>query len=264
MPTIKILTVTDLHRVRVLYEQLGKAVASHRPDIVAFVGDFLDLGGDNSDQFSTAECAEFISKLPCAEIVFTRGNHEDANWREFFVAWQQTGRVLNALHRAAFRHGPLVMVGFPCLLGNETAFATVPGEEDDPADYSADYEAWLPDVLRPWGEAARTLWLMHEPPAGSPLTRLTGVLAGNPEWVTAIEHNSPWLTISGHDHVTPRKSKRWHHRIAQTVCVNAGQSDSGPLHYCLIQAEFAKATPSLPVRMQVRAWPYGVSVELPM
>ena len=108
-------------------------------------------------------------------------------------------------------------------------------------------------MIRPWGAAARTLWLMHEPPAGWSLTRLTGVLAGNPEWVTAIEQYSPGLTISGHDHATPRKSKRWHHRIEPTVCVNAGQSDTGPLHYGVIQAEFANSTQSLPARMQVRA-----------
>ena len=48
--TIKILTVTDLHRVRALYEQLARAVESHQPDIVALVGDFLDAGGDHPDQ----------------------------------------------------------------------------------------------------------------------------------------------------------------------------------------------------------------------
>lgn len=90
-----------------------------------------------------------------------------------------------------------------------------------------------------------------------------GVRAANSEWVTAIAQYSPWLTISGHDHVTPRKSKRWHHRIGLTVCINAGQSDTGPLHYCVIEAEFAKTAPSLVVRMQVRAWPYSETLSLP-
>ena len=42
-----------------------------------------------------------------------------------------------------------------------------------------------------------------------------------------------------------------------------GSPTPGPLHYCVIEAEFEIPTPSLPVRMQVRAWPYAESVELP-
>ena len=43
---------------------------------------------------------------------FTLGNHEGDNWWEFFTAWQQTGRKLNALNASTFVHGPLVIVGF--------------------------------------------------------------------------------------------------------------------------------------------------------
>lgn len=262
--TFKILTVTDLHRVRVLYEQLARAVESHQPDIVALVGDFLDAGGDHPDQFTTAECAAFIGRLPCKEVVFVRGNHEDSNWGEFFIAWLATGRPLHALHRSVFVHGPLVIVGFPCLMGDETAFVELltSGEGGD-HDCEADSLDWLPKALLPHGAASRTLWLMHEPPTGTPLTKAGSVVEGNPEWLTAIERYSPWLTISGHDHVTPRKSKRWHHRIGRTVCVNAGQTDSGPLHYCLITAAFASDQPTLPRRMTVQVRPGGETIELP-
>ena len=98
--TVKVLTVTDLHRVRSLYELLGKAVASQQPDIVALVGDFLDAGGEHADQFSTAECAAFLGSLACKEVVFVRGNHEDSNWWEFLAAWPATGRPLHALDRS--------------------------------------------------------------------------------------------------------------------------------------------------------------------
>ena len=211
---IKILTVTDLHRVRVLYEQLARAVESHQPDIVALVGDFLDAGGEHADQFSTAECAAFLSRLACKEVVFVRGNHEDSNWWEFLAAWQATGRPLHALHGSTFVHGPLVIVGFPCLMGDETAFVESLHDGHAPAPHlDSDPAVWLPKVLLPHGPAARTLWLMHEPPAGTPLSKAGSVVEGNQEWVTAIEQYSPWLTISGHDHVTPRKTKRWHHRL---------------------------------------------------
>ncbi len=264
MPTIKVLTVTDLHRVRSLYELLGKAVASHQPDIVALVGDFLDAGGEHADQFSTTECAAILGRLACKEVVFVRGNHEDSNWWEFLAAWQATGRPLHALHCSVFVHGPLVMVGFPCLMGDETAFVESLGSgEVRREDCGEDPLAWLPKVLLPHGAASRTLWLMHEPPAGTPLSKAGSVVGGNQEWVTAIEQYSPWLTISGHDHVTPRKSKRWHHRIGRTVSVNAGQTDFGPLHYCVITAEFASDRPTLPRRMTIQVQPGGETVKLP-
>ena len=262
--TVKVLTVTDLHRVRALYELLEKAVASHQPDIVALVGDFLDAGGEHADQFSTAECAAFLGRLACKEVVFVRGNHENNNWWEFHAAWQMTGRPLHALHGSVFVQGPLVIVGFPCLMGDETAFVeSIQGTERAAQHHEAAPLSWLPKTLRLHGSASRTLWLMHEPPAGTPLTKEGSAVEGNPEWVAAIEQYAPWLTISGHDHVTPRKSKRWHHRLGRTECVNAGQSDTGPLHYCVIEAEFPKTAPSLPVRVRVRAWPYGESLELP-
>jgi hypothetical protein len=86
---------------------------------------------------------------------------------------------------------------------------------------------------------------------------------GNPEWVSAIKRFSPWLVIAGHDHLTPVRSGRWYHRIGQTTCVNVGQTDKGPLHYCLVEAEFASAEPSLPNWMQATAFPWEETITLP-
>jgi Icc-related predicted phosphoesterase len=80
----------------------------------------------------------------------------------------------------------------------------------------------------------------------------------------AIERFSPWLTVSGHDHDSPRINKRWYHQIGQTICVNAGQTDAGPLHYCVIEAEFAKPRPGLPTSMKVTAYPWKESLVLPI
>lgn len=263
--TIKVLTVTDLHQVRSLYELLGKSVASHQPDIVALVGDVLDGLGGHAGQLGTAECAAFLGRLPCKEVVFVRGNHEDSNWWEFLAAWQVTGRPLHALDRSVFVHGPLVIVGFPCLMGDETAFVeSLSTGEDRRERYDEDLLAWLPKALLPHGAAARTLWLMHEPPAGTPLSKAGSVVGGNPKWTSAIERYSPWLTVSGHDHVTPRRSGRWHCRVGRTICVNAGQTDSEPLHYCVITAEFTSAKPALPRRLTVQMHPRGEVFELPL
>ena len=119
---IKILTATDLHRGKRLYDELAHSVAAHNPDVVALVGDFLDALETIPEQYSTPDAAEVLNRLPCQEIVFVRGNHEDFDWWEFSDTWAKTGRKLTALHGEVFLHGPLAMVGFPCGLGDETAY----------------------------------------------------------------------------------------------------------------------------------------------
>ena len=252
-----LLTVTDLHRSGALLEALSEAVVQRKPDIVALVGDFLHAFADNEGRVTVEECAGMLSKLPCAEILFVRGNHEDEAWWVFAEAWNKSGRLLHALHGEVFTRGPLTIVGFPCHMGDETAF--ICGREP----FAIDPDEWLPEVILPAGRAARTLWLMHEPPAGTPLSRRGSLVEGNPEWVQAIKRFSPWLTISGHDHLTPIQSRHWHHRIGQSTCVNVGQTDNGPLHYCLVESEFESASPSLPTRMEVTAYPWQETLSLP-
>ena len=252
-----VLTVADLHRSTALLEALREAVVEHKPDIVALVGDFLHGFDDNRFRVSVLGCAKLLSQLRCPEIVFVRGNHEDDAWFLFAEAWKALGRPLHALHGEVFTQGSMMLLGFPCSMGDEHAFLA------NRAPLPIESEGWLPGVMLSAGPAARTLWLMHEPPAGTPLSRPGSVVEGNPEWVQAIKRFSPWLTISGHDHLTPIQSGRWHHRIGQTTCVNVGQTDNGPLHYCIVEAEFESASPSLPMRMEVTAYPWQETVSLP-
>ena len=256
-PTLKILTASDLHRSVTLLAALRDAVIQLQPNLVALVGDFLHGFDDDNGRVTAARCAHIISTLPVEEVVLVRGNHEDDAWRDFVEAWNTSGRPLHALHGEVFTHGPMTIVGFPCLMGDEIAFIG----ERPPLPIESD--EWLPEVILPAGRAARTLWLMHEPPAGTPLSAAGSVVEGNPDWVTAIERFSPWLTISGHDHITPIRSGHWHHRIGRSTCVNVGQTDKGPLHFCLVEAEFDGGAPNLPIRMQVTAYPWGETVALP-
>ena len=252
-----VLTVADLHRNGALLEALEKVIAGHRPAVVALVGDFLDAGEDHEGRVTTRVCAQLLARLPCAAIVFVRGNHEEVEWSEFAKHWETQGRAVPALHGEAFHHGPMTFVGFPCFMGDESAF---PG---DPPPLPTGSDEWLPEVMRSEGRASRTLWLMHEPPADTPLTESESPVEGNPERVQAIGRFSPWLTASGHDHGTPIKTHRWYDRIGQTTCVNVGQTENGPLHYCLIEAEFQDAARSLPIRMQVTAYPWKETIALP-
>jgi metallophosphoesterase superfamily enzyme len=74
---VRILTVADLHQSEKLYGLLGEAVLTHQPDLVVLVGDFLDATGDDAGKLPIPECARFLSNLPCKEVLFIRGNHEN-------------------------------------------------------------------------------------------------------------------------------------------------------------------------------------------
>jgi Icc-related predicted phosphoesterase len=246
---LTILTATDLHALKSLYRDLAGAVAIHKPDLVALPGDFLNASDSIKGRLTSGQCALALSQLPCPEIVFVRGNHEDENWIDFARAWRGTGKPLHALNGEVFIHGPLALVGFPCFLGDETPF--LDSREPLPANPSD----WLAPLARSTGPAFRTLWLMHEPPAWTPLSEPDGPLAGVPEWTEAIERFAPFVTISGHDHHSPSANGRWHHRIGPTLCVNVGQPDPATLHYSVIQAQFPSGTLSLASRLSVTAYP---------
>src|SRR5437667_7039181 len=132
MTTIRILTVTDLHQVGVLYHGLEKAGQRHKPHVVAVVGDAIDASDDRYCDLSKADCAGKLASLPCDEVVFVRGNHEADGWLAFADAWRSTTRSFHALNGEAFVYGPLVMVGFPCALGGEIWY--LEGRESVPLD----------------------------------------------------------------------------------------------------------------------------------
>jgi hypothetical protein len=121
MKTIRVLTATDLHQLKWVYQALERAVAEQKPDILVLVGDFLDGGIPRSSHYSPRECASLLSALPC-EVVFVRGNHEGDNWEPFVDRWLELGRALYIPHGEAVAFGALVLVGFPCAFAQEEYF----------------------------------------------------------------------------------------------------------------------------------------------
>lgn len=255
--TLRLLTVTDIHRHAGLYQELVEAVRIHRPHVVAFVGDFLHGTADNSGRLTPRQCAEILAGLPCREVVFVRGNHEDHHWSTFADTWRRVSRRgLFPLHGEGFAYEAMTLLGFPCFLGMEDAF--LDGRDPLPRDP----EAWLPSVFEIWGDAARGIWLMHEPLAGTRLSEPDTPVEGNPEWTEAIRRHQPMLTISGHDHLSPIRNRCWAEKTGNSWSVNVGQTHGGPLHYCLIDAEYRWPKPSLPRHLLVRAFPWNETLEI--
>lgn len=169
---MRVVSVTDLHQFKWAYQALDEAIREHQPNILVLVGDFLHGGIPRSQHYSAIECADRLAALPC-EIVFVRGNHEMENWEPFARQWLKTGRALHIAHGEAIAFGPLVLIGFPCTFGNEEHFLMGRPET------SYEVDQWMPKILEKYGRAARTLWLLHEPPADTRLQVQTNRCAGN-------------------------------------------------------------------------------------
>lgn len=246
MPATRILTVADVHQHRALLAELAGAAARVRPDAVAFVGDLLDSNGSGTGVAGWEECAELVANLATPELIFVRGNHEEDNWPGFAALLRGKGRRLATLHGDCHQVGATGLLGFPCLEGYEYPFL------ESRAALAADPMEWLSGVLDEHGAAARTIWLMHEPPAG---TGLSTTITGNIEWATAVRRFQPRLVVSGHDHQTPLRTRRWHAKLGRTVCVNTGQARKPPLRYAVIECSEAGE----PERIEVPAsGPTGV------
>jgi Icc-related predicted phosphoesterase len=263
---VRLLTVADIHQSKVHYRALAQAVAAHKPDAVAIVGDALyALGEPDKSQFTVSECAKILADLPVEHLLFVRGNHEDSNWSEFVAAWPHQTRALTALYGTACSIGPLVVVGFPCMTGDEFSWCAhlsaksntmelCPAQSRDPLP--VDTDDWLPRLLRKTGPAGRTLWLMHESPVGLPLAKPEAL---NSQWTTAVEQYSPRLVLFGHDHESPIENGKWHTRCGTTLCVNVGQGEND-FHYGLIDFEFTGSASSLPSKIKVQAFPWGKEI----
>jgi Icc-related predicted phosphoesterase len=245
---VRLLTVSDLHQRRDLYALLASAVQEHRPDIVAIIGDFLDVPGTGGDQIPVPACARALADLETPEIVLVRGNHETSNFIEFAESFSTSGRAMVALHGEAHSRGPLVIIGFPCLLGDDFGFTL------DKSPIPPHPSVWLPRLMKARGPACRAIWLAHEP--------VTGIF-GSSELREMVDRFQPMLVVHGHDHQSPIRSGRWHQRIGQTEIVNVGQSDEATLCYTVIDAEFHSSRAGLPRRMTVTGFPWKQALELP-
>ncbi len=260
MRTVRVLAVSDLWQNRRQLEELRAAVTHHRPDCVAFVGDILAPKA-GVEHASLSETARQLALLPAEHLVFLRGENERENWLEFRHCWPHADRPLVALHGTAHAVGPLVIVGFPCRLGSDASWRrALPKQGNvvllDPFQSGRKRlprtSAWLPQLLEQWGQAGRSLWLMHEPPVKA----LANDSTYNPVWGRAVQKHRPLLVVSGHDRHAPVIHRKWLSQIGASYCVNPGQG-LPQLSYSVAEFSFESDEPSLATTMLVEVFPWG-------
>jgi hypothetical protein len=216
------------------YDNLELAVKEHKPDVVACVGDFLCCSDPPrpGKRVTVAEAAQRLGQLP-VPTVFTRGNHEDANWYTFIKHWPHDLKPLVCLHAAAESFGPLRLIGFPCTMGDDFHWLTtlpVEGNIIRP-DYHLQtqhrktpgfkHNKWLKPLVKDQ-PSGRMCWLSHIPTAALPIAHPDN---HNPWFGDLVTHYQPKLVISGHDHGTPLRNNTWYVKDGDTVCVNTGQGN---------------------------------------
>ncbi|MEQ1750135.1 MAG: metallophosphoesterase, partial [Prosthecobacter sp.] len=221
-----------LHQRAVLYESLAKLCDEVKPDALILGGDFLHGTGllpyGKTRQLTPTLCAMALGPIS-VPVLFVRGNHEDENWFEFRAAWKSLHPTAPLRLNGSFAEiGNIGVIGFPCAMGQEEAFS-----EGEPLG-GEHYGYWLPTLLNDHGDAARQLWVMHEPPTGTRLSAAGSVVEGHAWWRDAIEEHQPKLVVCGHDHSTPIKNGIWQEHIGRTTVINVGQNMDGPLHAALV------------------------------
>lgn len=230
------MTVSDLHLHPGLYHQLELAVAEHKPDVVALVGDFLDGRFPPPAGLLSPETAGgMLSSLPC-QVVCVRGNHDDSEMPDFVTGWNPNRPPLLALHAEVAVVCGIPITGFPCWLGDETFYTRVALQRASRkrGDMSGGIFARLAALIN-WEHPAltRSLWLMHE----APVTGIASRIAVCDDWRYLIESRQPDVVVCGHDHSTPFVTGIWNVRHGHTWIINTGQAHSpeSPLRYCLLE-----------------------------
>ncbi len=259
MTTVRVLTVSDLHQLHELYAQLRRVVESHRPDVVAVVGDFLEAVVQDDGCLSVKTAATQLASLPVQHLVFARGNHEDEEWPQFVSAWPHDKKPLVALHGTTYQAGPLTLIGFPCRTGFDghwrrslpaTGNVVMPGAQPHRKALPWKTRKWLEPLLASTGNAGLSLWLMHEPPMGTPIARMDSVCMA---WAREVWRHRPLLVVAGHDHLTPLQSNMWKGWLGATCCLNVGQTRD-VLKYAVLDYYFESDKPSRAIGVVAEAF----------
>lgn len=258
----RLLITNDLHQRPGKWEALVDAVEREAPAFVLIAGDILpkDRGIARQREFFPLlrSMLETIRQDVGARVLLQLGN-DDGHFLEPLVDELAAGDLCVNLNQRVYRESDLVFCGmnkvrdYPfgykhyCVPDGD--WVTDPVQFCTPAITFDDNgrEVEIPDLsryllnkpcieqnlesvkaqLQP-GEMARSVWMVHQPPAGLGMDICSGGRreVGSPTLTRFIEENQPLLGCSGHIHESPHQlGGQWMAMVGRTLWLQPGQVD---------------------------------------
>jgi len=262
MADMKILYTADLHGNPAFYRKLLALATRKKAGAVIVGGDLLPKTGEyktlisEQQQFITGTLhpllLAFRDSNPAVDVLLMMGNDDFSINMHLLEDMEEEG-LLKLLH---MRVHPLAeglsIAGYGCV--RPTPFSCKDWERYDdqqkilqPGPYKPvvstldgladiDEQEWFDshamieedlEQLAQMSDPKRTVYVLHDPPYGTSLDMLySGQHIGSMAVRRFIERYQPPLILSGHIHEAPRVSGKITDRIADTVCVNPGQTEA--------------------------------------
>lgn len=272
MPSIKILSTSDVHQSKKKWQKLADACKQEKPDIVLISGDliyreYIEKCSLFFEHYIVPFCTEM--KETCKEIIFIMGNDDPKEYEPYFMKennlWKCIDNKVIYLDTEGVRD--IAFCGIPQVLDypftykdwiiredeNESRYDI--NQKGNPTTYKYGYFRpmqvdWRTEILkRPTfkdkfnelipkiKDIKKSIWLIHCPPFGCGLDMCESKLVVGSKSVTKfILENQPLLTVHGHIHESPEHTEKWHLQMIDTWVVQGGQV-GGNLHYVMIELE---------------------------
>lgn len=261
---MKFIALADIHQSEEKWKQLAEAVRNHKPDFTLVAGDLLPKENGILGQLTympyLKDCAKVI-KDAGSELVIIPGNDDNQLATPELEEGDKKG-LWHYLPDRTRQIGGLTFCGCPWIRDYPFAYKywvapESPGnmaiskfqlgppllinEENEIIEID-DLEIYLKkklsiaESLEKLGGSicnpARSIWLIHEPPAGLDLDLCaTGERVGSKVVYDYLMRFQPLLSVHGHIHEAPKYNGGiWSGRIGRTVAVQPGQLDDN-LYY---------------------------------
>jgi Icc-related predicted phosphoesterase len=266
---MRIVYTADMHGNAGMYEQLLALARERRADAVIVGGDLLPRSIRLSEgvaaqrAFVGGELRALLAQHReggGGEVYLLAGNDD---WAAAIAALGELERdgLARPLHNRVYAlEGGLHLAGYSCV--PVTPFSIKDYERRDtgtlppysfemsyvsagaetPRRTSAADLAALPTIadelaaLATQSDPARTMYVSHAPPHGTPLDQSRGRHLGSLAVRAFIERHAPPLTLHGHIHESPATSGRYATRIGATWSANPG-NDGRRLHALFLDTD---------------------------
>lgn len=253
---MKLLFTTDLHGAPAKYDRLFDLACAYRPDAVINGGDMLPKNGNRfkQSQFITGKLSSHFAEFDAIGVDYLcyLGNDDLRIWDGLF---DETCSQYHAVHNLAQRK--LALDGLEFIGMNWVAdypFRLKDRCRMDTTDYEfppqmgtalisrrdgwrelSDWQSYarrlptladeLADLVAP-ASVEKSVYVFHMPPDRLGLDHCwDGRRVGSAAVYDFLAERQPPLSLHGHIHESPEMSGAWKANIAQTLCIQPGQSE---------------------------------------